>query len=140
MPSTADPGDHGTETGQSAGDPTDEAFRALADRTRRHMLDLLAEHGEMSVGDLAAEFPDLVTSGISKHLMTLRASGLVLVRNVGRQRIYRVDGDGLRRALTPWLHRYEAYWDRSLVTLRDLAENRPMDRRTTGHAPSDGSD
>lgn len=51
---------------------TDDLFRALAAPTRRRILDLLAEHGELTVGELAAEFPDLVASGISKHLMELR--------------------------------------------------------------------
>lgn len=88
---------------QSPTESTDAAFRALADGTRRRMLDLLAEYGEMSVSQLSAHFPELVSSGISKHLMTLRSAGLVLAENVGRQRIYRVDGEGLTRALSPWL-------------------------------------
>ena len=94
----------------------------LADPTRRRILDLLVERGTMTVGELAAEFPDLVSSGISKHLMGLRGAGLVVATKHGRQQVYRLDGDALAGALAPWLARYETYWSRSLAQLRDLAE------------------
>lgn len=101
---------------------TDELFRGLADPTRRRILDLLAERGTLSVSKLAAEFPDLVASGISKHLMVLRAAGLVTATRRGRQQLYRIDADALAEALAPWLARYEPYWSTALERLRDLAE------------------
>ena len=67
----------------------------LADPTRRRILDLLAERGPLTVNQLAAEFPDLVVSGISKHLMVLRGAGLVSATPQGRQRLYRIDAQGL---------------------------------------------
>jgi DNA-binding transcriptional ArsR family regulator len=103
-------------------DQGDELFRVLADPTRRRILDLLAERGTLTVGQLAAEFPELVPSGISKHLMMLRAANLVTARREGRNQLYRVDGDGLSRALLPWLAKYESFWSRSLEALRVLAE------------------
>lgn len=99
----------------------DDPFRAIADPTRRRILDLLAERGSLTVGELAAEFPELVASGISKHLMTLRAAGLVVARKQGRNQLYRVNGDGLTRAFGPWLARYEAYWTTALDRLRTIA-------------------
>jgi DNA-binding transcriptional ArsR family regulator len=102
---------------------SDDLFRALADPTRRRILDLLAERGTLAVNDLAAEFPDLVASGISKHLMMLRAAGLVSATQQGRQRLYRIDADALAGALAPWLAKYEPYWSDALDRLRDLAEN-----------------
>lgn len=101
---------------------TDELFRGLSDPTRRRILDLLAEHGAMTVGELAAEFPGLVASGISKHLMVLRAAGLVSATRRGRQQIYQIDADALAGALAPWLAKYEAYWAGALERLRDVAE------------------
>ena len=83
---------------------SDDLFRALADPTRRRILDLLAERGTATVGELAAQFPDLVVSGISKHLMALRAAGLVA------------------DALAPWLAKYEPYWSAALQRLGQLAE------------------
>jgi DNA-binding transcriptional ArsR family regulator len=71
---------------------------------------------------LAAEFPELVASGISKHLMGLRAAGLVTATRRGREQVYRVQGDALAQALAPWLAKYERYWDAALERLRELAE------------------
>jgi DNA-binding transcriptional ArsR family regulator len=102
--------------------PSDELFRLLADPTRRRILDLLAERGSQTVGQLASEFPDLVASGISKHLMGLRAAGLVHATRDGRHQRYRIDDGALSEALVPWLARYERYWSDALVRLRALAE------------------
>jgi DNA-binding transcriptional ArsR family regulator len=101
---------------------SDALFRILADPTRRVILDLLAERGPLTVGQLAAEFPDLVTSGISKHLMSLRAAGLVCATRRGRQQIYHLESDAFAAALSPWIAKYERYWSSALERLRALAE------------------
>jgi DNA-binding transcriptional ArsR family regulator len=103
-------------------DTTDDLFKGLADPTRRRILDLLAEHGSLTVGELAAEFPDLVASGISKHLMVLRAADLVTATRNGRQQIYSINSDVLADALAPWLAKYEPYWTDALERLRDAVE------------------
>ena len=71
---------------------------------------------------MAAEFPDLVASGISKHLMGLRAAGLVGATRQGRQQIYRLNAEAMADALAPWLAKYARYWSAALERLRDLAE------------------
>ncbi|MGH2549306.1 MAG: ArsR/SmtB family transcription factor [Thermomicrobiales bacterium] len=91
-------------------DPSDDLFQLLGNATRRRMLDLLAEHGSLSVTELAAEFPNLVKSGISKHLMALRAAEFVISTREGRSQIYRINPQPFADALIPWLARYEAYW------------------------------
>ncbi len=101
---------------------SDALFRILADPTRRLILDLLAERGPLSVGQLVSEFPDLVASGISKHLMSLRAGGLVSAMRRGRQQIYQLEPDVLAAGLTPWIAKYEQYWSAALERLRDLAQ------------------
>jgi DNA-binding transcriptional ArsR family regulator len=101
---------------------TDVLFRTLADSTRRRILDLLAERGPLSVGQLADRFPGLVASGISKHLMNLRAAGLVRAERQGRQQIYRLQPDALAAALAPWIAKYEQYWSAALERLRGLAQ------------------
>jgi DNA-binding transcriptional ArsR family regulator len=103
-------------------DPSDDLFKALADPTRRRILDLLQERGALTVGELATAFPELVSSGISKHLMTLRAVGLVAARRRGRQQVYRLQPQVLADAMAPWLARYEPYWSDALERLRRLAE------------------
>jgi len=100
----------------------DDLFRALADPTRRRILDLLAERGTLSVSQLAAEFPGLAASGISKHLIWLRAAGLVTARRQGRTRLYRLNARVMAEALAPWLAKYEPYWSAALERLRNLAE------------------
>lgn len=106
----------------------DDPFRVIADPTRRRMLDLLAERGSLTVGELAAEFPDLVASGISKHLMALRAAGLVRAEKRGRNQHYRIDPAGFDRAFGAWAARYEKYWGASLDRLRTLSEGEPDSR------------
>ena len=100
----------------------DTLFRILGDATRRRILDLLAERGPLTVGQLAAEFPDLVASGISKHLMSLRAAGLVTATRRGREQIYQLEPDALAAGLAPWIAKYERYWSAALERLRDLAQ------------------
>lgn len=100
----------------------DNLFRALADPTRRRILDLLAERGPLTVRELAAEFPELVASGISKHLMGLRAAGLVHATRNGREQLHRLEGQAFIEALAPWLALYEPYWTDALERLRGLAE------------------
>lgn len=102
-------------------DTSDDLFRALADPTRRRILDLLAERGTQTVSELAAEFPGLVASGISKHLMALRATGLVTATRQGRNQLYAIDADAMSRAMAPWLARYESYWAGALTRLRTAA-------------------
>ena len=103
-------------------DPTDTLFRMLADPTRRRILDLLAERGPLNVTELADEFPDLVASGISKHLMGLRGAGLVQANREGRQQIYALEAQAMHDALTPWLKKYDHFWQQALERLRNLAE------------------
>lgn len=101
---------------------SDELFRALADGTRRRILDLLAAHGTLTVGQLAGWFPDLVPSGISKHLMGLRATGLVTATRHGRERHYQINAETMAGALVPWLEKYRPYLSAALDRLRELAE------------------
>ncbi len=66
-----------------------EAFRALADPTRRRILELLAD-GELAAGDIAQRFP-IAFPSVSHHLAVLRAAGLVGARRLGRHVRYRID-------------------------------------------------
>ena len=101
---------------------SDTLFRILRDSTRRRILDLLAERGPLTVSQLAAEFPELVASGISKHLMSLRAASLVSATRRGREQIYQLEADALAAGLAPWISKYERYWSSALERLRELAQ------------------
>jgi DNA-binding transcriptional ArsR family regulator len=100
---------------------TTDAFNAVAEPRRRQILDALAG-GERSVGDLVDEL-GLGQPQVSKHLRVLRAVGLVDVRDEGRQRIYRLNGDPLK-PIHDWVKSYELSWtqrfDRLDVVLEEL--------------------
>jgi DNA-binding transcriptional ArsR family regulator len=108
-------------------DLSDAVFRTLADPTRRHILDLLADGRPLTVSELSAEFPDVVTSNISKHLMNLRATGLVSATRRGREQLYRLEADTLGTVLGPWIAKYERFWSDALLRLRDAAESDEAD-------------
>jgi DNA-binding transcriptional ArsR family regulator len=91
-----------------------EAFAALADPTRRHIVELLA-NGERSAGDLARRFT-LSQPAISQHLRALRDAGLVRARQDAQRRMYSIDGQGLAR-IDAWLSRYRAFWTTKLDEL-----------------------
>jgi DNA-binding transcriptional ArsR family regulator len=89
-------------------------FEALADPTRRRILELLAA-GERSAGELAAEFA-ISRPGVSRHLRVLRESGLVRSRGEGQRRLYSVDPAPLAE-VQEWLTRYREFWAQRLDAL-----------------------
>jgi DNA-binding transcriptional ArsR family regulator len=99
--------------------PLDDLFGALADPTRRAIVERLLASGELSVGDVAAPF-DVSTPAISRHLQVLERAGLI-ERRVERQwRYVRVRAD----ALTPiesWISRQRRHWSAALDRLEALA-------------------
>lgn len=78
------------------------AFTALADPTRRRILELLAQ-GERPMGDIAASF-DVSAPAISQHLKVLREAGLVAVRVDAQKRVYRLEPKGFEE-VDAWLRR-----------------------------------
>jgi DNA-binding transcriptional ArsR family regulator len=92
----------------------DQVFRALADPTRRAILDLLREESR-SVRDLNAAF-DMSQPAISQHLKVLRAAELVSERKAGRLRIYELNAEPLIEAQA-WLDRHIAFWTARLERL-----------------------
>jgi DNA-binding transcriptional ArsR family regulator len=89
-------------------------FAALADPTRRRLLELLAA-GERSAGSLAAEF-GISRPGVSRHLRVLREAGLVRVRGDGQRRLYAVDPGPLAE-VAEWLAPWRAFWAQRLDAL-----------------------
>jgi DNA-binding transcriptional ArsR family regulator len=82
-----------------------DVFRAIADPTRRRLLDLL-RGGERTVTDLAQPF-HMTTAAISQHLSVLRHARLVTQRRSGTRRLYCLDASKLREAYS-WLTRYQS--------------------------------
>jgi len=90
------------------------AFEALAEPTRRRIVELLAD-GERSAGEVAASF-ETSRPGISRHLRVLREHGLVRVRGEGQRRLYSLDPAPLAE-LDAWLERYRGFWTNRLDAL-----------------------
>jgi DNA-binding transcriptional ArsR family regulator len=102
-----------------------DAFAAAAEPTRRRILQLLARRPRF-VTDLASQF-DVTRSAISQHLGVLAEAGLVSAEQQGRQRLYRVELDGVRRLQ----REIESFWTAELDQL--AADARHLaDSRTTG--------
>jgi DNA-binding transcriptional ArsR family regulator len=89
-------------------------FFAIGDPTRRQILDLLLA-SERSVNDLVRPFR-MSQPAISQHLRILREVGLVQVRQLGRERRYRLRGARLR-AVYDWVSHYERFWNEKLHAL-----------------------
>ena len=93
----------------------------LADPSRRRIIELLREAGELKVGDLADAF-SMSLNGVSKHLKVLEKSGLVLRRVDGREHWIRVNWDALQQP-TSGCTFYHHFWERSLGLARGLRQD-----------------
>ena len=88
-----------------------DTFTALADPTRRSIIEMLA-HEDRSAGDIAGAFA-VSRPAISRHLRVLRESGLVTAREHRQQRIYQLEPDPLNE-IRQWVDRYSTFWEERL--------------------------
>ncbi|MDR3647780.1 MAG: metalloregulator ArsR/SmtB family transcription factor [Acidimicrobiales bacterium] len=100
--------------------PDDELWSAIADPSRRRVLDLLVSNGGVSASWLAGRVP-FSRQAVSKHLVVLEEVGLVSRRKQGREVLYHVVGDRLDEA-TRAMTDLAAQWDRRLDTIKRIAE------------------
>lgn len=113
--------------GRPQGDGQPDLFAALADSTRRHLLERLAA-GERTVSDLTEGLPQS-QAAVSQHLKVLREAGLAEARQEGRFRRYRLRPQGLTE-LRDWLEELDRFWRERVSALGDYLE------RSTVSAPS----
>lgn len=104
----------------SAGVEVDQVLAALADPTRRKVLDLLAAQGEATATTLAERLP-VSRQAVVKHLAVLDAAGLTTVSRVGREARYAVRPAALD-ATARWMAALAADWDRRLARIKRVAE------------------
>jgi DNA-binding transcriptional ArsR family regulator len=95
-------------------DPLSTTFAALADPTRRAILERLAQ-GDATVGELAEPFR-MTMPAISKHLSVLERAGLITKSRDGQRRNCRITATPLRNA-TSWLNEYRRHWEANLESL-----------------------
>ena len=104
------------------------ALRALADQSRRTMLDTLAG-GPATAGELAALLP-IARPGVSRHLRVLREAGLVEVRQEAQRRVYSLRLGPLAE-VDEWLGRYRALWEQRLDAPHTEVARGKRERRST---------
>lgn len=119
-------------------DPVDDdLWEAMADPTRRKLVDLLVAHGEATATTLTAEMP-VSRQAISKHLTVLQRVGLIDGHRQGREVRYEVREQRLADA-TAALAAVADRWDRRLRTIKQLAEQTHADERATRAVPDGDS-
>jgi len=108
---------------------TRDVFSAIADPTRRQLLDALAQVDELPLYEMTAKF-GMGRTGVAKHLAILKEAGLVADRKVGRESRYHLNADRLRE-VQEWVSFYQRFWTQRMDRLQDLlesndgADNRP---------------
>ncbi|MFI6600596.1 ArsR/SmtB family transcription factor [Nonomuraea sp. NPDC050536] len=109
-----------TDERRGSAEGVDSVLVALADPTRRQLLDLLAAQGEVTATTLAARLP-VSRQAVVKHLAVLDAAGLVSGRRVGREVRYAVRPAALDTTAR-WMATLAADWDRRLENIKRAAE------------------
>lgn len=115
---------------------TDGAFGAIADPTRRAILDLVRAR-ELSAGDIARRFP-VSRPAIAKHVRVLREAGLLRERREATQRFYRLDPAALQ-TVDQWLAPYRLFWAAKLMDLKAAVEAEAKQAPATGRKKKDQS-
>jgi DNA-binding transcriptional ArsR family regulator len=108
----------------------DRTFGALADQTRRAILDRLEREDGVSISELARPFP-ITLPGVMKHLDVLEDAGLITRWKQGRTVTVRLRPDPMRSPLD-WLRRYERFWTGRLDRLARYAESEESKARRKG--------
>jgi DNA-binding transcriptional ArsR family regulator len=100
----------------------DEAvFRALADTSRRRLLDLLFEHDGRTLTELEAE-PPMTRFGVMKHLRVLQEAGLITTRKGGRKRLHYLNPALIQLTSDRWISKYSATRASVLTDLKTALE------------------
>ena len=99
----------------------DGVFRALADPTRRHLLDRLFERDGRTLTDLESDL-DMTRFGVMKHLRVLEDAGLVVTRKAGREKLHFLNPVPIRLIHDRWIDKYTERQVTALVDLKNQLE------------------
>src|SRR4029078_12073493 len=99
----------------------DQIWKALADATRRTILDFLRS-GPRPTTAIVEQFPDLSRFAVMKHLDVLRQAALVVTREDGRQRINSLNAVPIRMIYERWVNKYEGLWANALLRVKEASE------------------
>ena len=110
------------ESGRKRDEQAGAVFSALADPTRRQIVELLSKRGAQTATELAGRLP-ITRQGVAKHLDLLEDAGLVEWSRTGRESRYRLTPEPFETAAL-WMTSIGAEWDRRLEALRDQLDAR----------------
>jgi DNA-binding transcriptional ArsR family regulator len=99
----------------------DRVFKALADPTRRHLLDQLFERDGRTLGDLESEL-EMTRFGVMKHLRSLEDAGLVVTRRQGREKLHYLNPVPIRLVHDRWIDKYTEHRISALAELKTQLE------------------
>lgn len=103
-------------------DDDDLVFKALADRTRRLLLDRLFERDGRTLIELEAEVPDLTRFGVMRHLSVLEEAGLVVTRKQGRYKQHYLNPVPVAVIAERWMGKYRERHAAALLDLKQRVE------------------
>src|ERR687885_4864 len=103
-------------------------FKALADPSRRLLLDSLFDEDGQTLGELSARLPGMTRFGVMKHLRLLEAAGLVATRKVGREKLHYLNPVPIRLIHNRWIGKYAEPWVGALADLKADLEGTRMER------------
>ena len=102
----------------------DEVFRALADPTRRSLLDELFKEDGQTLTALESRLP-MSRFGVMKHLKVLEEAGLVVTRKSGREKLHFLNPVPIRLIQERWVSKYAEPWAAALTELKTQLEDTP---------------
>ena len=111
-------------------DEMDRVWKALADETRRAILDFLRD-GPRTTTEIVERFPQLSRFGVMKHVDVLRDAGLILTREEGRKRINTLNAVPIRKIYERWVSKYEGSWADALLRVQEDAEQAAESKQQT---------
>ena len=100
----------------------DLVFKALADTSRRFLLDLLRERDGQTLGELEWELT-MTRFGVMKHLKVLEQAGLVITRKEGREKLHFLNAVPIRQIHDRWIDKYKEHQVSALVDLKKSLES-----------------
>jgi uncharacterized protein YndB with AHSA1/START domain/DNA-binding transcriptional ArsR family regulator len=108
-----------------ASNRTDEVFKALADPSRRRLLDSLNAHNGQTLRELCGEL-DMARQSVSKHLAILEGANLVTTLRKGREKLHYLNAEPINAIADRWINQYDRERVRSLADLKTALEHPPM--------------
>src|SRR5579859_6365259 len=109
-------------------DERDEVFKALADPSRRLLLDSLFIEDGQTLGELSARLPDMTRFGVMKHLRILEAAGLVSTRKIGREKLHYLNPVPIRLIHDRWIGKFAEPFVGAMADLKQQLEGASMER------------